>query len=85
MRLLKHHQPDIVIKRLPDTFIPKVFLFVQQLRLSTILAVAFHDGSLEFRNRISMEILEHNNVREQVSGLSQVGFGYVQDTPRTNH
>ena len=50
--------------------------------MSTTLAIAFHDGSVEFRDRISMGLLAQNNIRENVSGLSEVGFQYTEEIPR---
>ena len=73
---------EVAVKRLPDTYIPKVFLHVQQLRLSTILAIAFSDGSIEVRDRHTMEVIAQDNVVEQVSGLGQVGFEFPQDRHR---
>ena len=73
---------EVAIKRLPDAYIPKVFLHVQQLRLSTILAIAFSDGSIEVRDRHTMEILAQDNVVEQVSGLGQIGFEFPQERHR---
>ena len=70
------------MKRLPDKFIPKVFLYVQQMRMSTILAIAFSDGSIEVRDRITMELVEQDNVKEKVSSMGQVGFEFPVDGPR---
>ncbi|KAG7006694.1 hypothetical protein G7Y79_00013g034660 [Physcia stellaris] len=70
---------EVTVKRLPDTFIPKIFLSVQQLQLSTILAIAYSDGSIEVRDRLTMEIVQQDNVLEQVSGLGQIGFEFPQE------
>lgn len=70
------------MKRLPDAFIPKVFLYVQQMRLSTVLAIALCDGSIEVRDRITMEVVKQDNVNEKVSSLGQVGFEFPIDGPR---
>ena len=73
---------EVAVKRLSDTYIPKVFLHVQQLRLSTILAIAFGDGSIEVRDRHTMEVVAPDNLVEQVSGLDQIGFEFPQDSKR---
>lgn len=70
------------MKRLQDKYIPKVFLYVQQMRMSTILAIAFSDGSLEVRDRITMELVEKDDIKEKVSSLGQVGFEFPIDGPR---
>ena len=77
-------QMDVTVKRLPDTFIPKIFLSVQQMRLSTLLAIAFSDGSVEFRDRITMELIARDNIRKQISGLGQIGFEFPQSESRTS-
>lgn len=64
------------MKSLRDTFIPKVFLHVQQLRLSTLLAIAYSDGSIEVRDRLTMDTVAQDNVYEQVAGLGQIGFEF---------
>ena len=79
---LNEEQIEVAVKRLPDTFIPKVFLYVQQMRLSTVLAIAFCDGSIEIRDRITMELVKRDNVNEKVSSLGQVGFEFPVDGPR---
>ena len=50
--------------------------------MSTTLAIAFHDGSVEFRDRITMGLLAQNNIRENVSGISEAGFKYTEGIPR---
>ncbi|KAL8822394.1 MAG: hypothetical protein Q9191_006872 [Dirinaria sp. TL-2023a] len=62
-------QVDVTVKRLPDTFIPKIFLSVQQMRLSTLLAIAFTDGSVEIRDRITMELIARDNIHKQIAVL----------------
>ena len=79
---LNKEQIEVAVKRLPDTFIPKVFLYVQQMRLSTVLAIAFSDGSIETRDRITMELIRQDNVNEKVSSLGQVGFEFPTEGPR---
>lgn len=52
------------------------------MRLSTILSIAFHDGTVEFRDRLTMEILPQSNILEEVFGLGQIGYEFVPDTLR---
>jgi len=52
------------------------------MRLSTILAIAFHDGTVELRDRLTMEILPQDNISEEVFGLGPIGFEFVPDTLR---
>jgi len=52
------------------------------MRLSTILAIAYYDGTVEFRDRLTMDILPQNDIREEVFSLGQIGFEFVPDTPR---
>ena len=73
---------ETVVRRLTDTFIPKTFMSVQQVRLSTLLEIAFSDGSIELRDRITMDIVLQDNIVEKVSGLCQVGFDFPRDGHR---
>ena len=70
------------MKRLPDTFTPKIFLYVQQMRLSTILAIAYSDGSIEIRDRLTMDVIDQDNVEEKVTGFGHIGFEIPNDDHR---
>lgn len=54
------------------------------MRLSTLLVIAFHDGSIEIRDRITMEIVAPDNVQKQISGLGNLGFEFPHSPPRAS-
>ena len=50
---------------------------MQQLNVGTILAFLFSDGSVEFRDRTTLDILGTDQNNDQIASLPQIGFGFV--------
>ena len=48
---------------------------LQHLNLSTVLAMMYNDGVIEFRDSQSLEILPPDE-EGQISGLGQIGFAF---------
>ena len=68
------------LKRADNIRIERTVLQVYQLNLSTMLAFAFSDGSIEFRAR-SLEYLAIDEGMNKASGLVQVGFMFRETEP----
>ncbi len=54
-----------------------LLLSVQEACLSTVLAMTYSDGTIEFRDRTSVDILPRDDSTKQVSSMSQVGFEFA--------
>ena len=67
-------QSDVNLRRLRDVRIEKVLINIQQLNLSTVIATAYSDGCVDFRDRTTLEILPSDDKTRQVSSLGQIGF-----------
>lgn len=61
--------------------INRLLLSIQEVSLSTVLAMKFSDGTIEFRDRSSMTVLGRDDVDKQISSLSQVGFDFLDVGP----
>ncbi len=59
----------------------KIFLAVHSVSLDRILCFLYSDGSIEYRDRISLsEIYAEGNL-ERFSHLAQIGFSFQDDEP----
>ena len=54
---------------------PKALLSVQQVNSSTVLAMMYSDGCIEFRDSQSLEIKPPDE-EGQISSLGQIGFAF---------
>lgn len=71
------HKSEISFKRLDDVVINRLLLSVQDACLSTILALTYSDGTIEFRDRTGVGILARDDISKQVSSMYQVGFDFA--------
>ena len=55
---------------------PRILLGIHQINFSTILAMMYSDGSVEYRDRMSMETFSQD-ARNEFSTLGQTGFDTV--------
>ena len=60
--------------------VSKTLLGVHQINMSSILLLMYSDGSIEYRDRSSMDTLP-KNVRDHFSTLGQVGFDNLARKP----
>ncbi|KAL9116271.1 MAG: hypothetical protein Q9187_007206, partial [Circinaria calcarea] len=74
---------EATLKRLDDVHNDRVLIHIQQLSLSSILAMAYSDGSIEFRDRVTLLCLPDDE-SEAISSLGQSGFGF-SDTQSCLH
>ncbi len=74
-------QNEYCLRRVDDTLIPKTLLAIQQINVSTVLAMMFSDGSVEFRDRTTMQILSPDENEDQISSLYQIGFNFLGARP----
>ena len=70
-------QNEVTLKRLPDRQVTRTLLGVQQVNVSTIFALLFSDGTVEFRDRLLFESLKSDENENQISSLPQIGFGFL--------
>lgn len=59
----------------------KVALAVQTMNLGKVVFIAYHDSSVEYRDRTTMAETFNDNNLNRVWHLSQIGFTYAEDDP----
>jgi mediator of RNA polymerase II transcription subunit 16 len=72
------------MKRLPEIPLHSVVLAFYPLWYSMILAYCYSDGTIELRNRATMEIIAPDYNTETVTSLSQAGFAFPTLEPSLN-
>ncbi|MCJ1321765.1 mediator complex subunit [Xylographa vitiligo] len=70
--------------RLQDVRIDHVAIDLQQILLSSTIAVAYSDGSVDFRDRFTMQNMAIDEEPDKTTSLIQVGFGFQDTDPCLN-
>ncbi|KAI9671992.1 MAG: mediator complex subunit [Trizodia sp. TS-e1964] len=65
----------LTLARQADVHVDKVVVSMQPLKVGTSFALAYSDGTIEFRNRC-MEVIVHDKDYRAISSMSQVGFAF---------
>jgi len=65
------------LTRLDDVVLPKVVLSTMVTNFETCLVIAFSDGTIEFRDRETLDMILPDGSDSHVSGLPQAGFTYL--------
>ena len=74
-------QTQICVRRADDILIPKTLLTVQEVNVSTVLTMVFSDGSVESRDRMTLQVLAPDENDDQISSLYQIGFNFLGARP----
>jgi mediator of RNA polymerase II transcription subunit 16 len=72
-------QQNLDLRRMNDTIVRKAILAVERINSSTTIAIAYGDGSIEFRDRVSMTPITPNEDFNRVSSMPQAGFTFPTD------
>ncbi len=69
------------LARADDVFVPKALLAIDHLNVNTVLAMMYSDGSVEFRDRTTMNVLSPDENDNKISSLHQIGFNFTGGRP----
>lgn len=69
-------QEVTALVRLQDIRVENVAIDVQQINLNTTVAVVYSDGSVDLRDRVTMQHLTPDEGNDKVTSLAQVGFSF---------
>ncbi|KAM0626137.1 hypothetical protein ACHAPW_008456 [Verticillium nonalfalfae] len=69
------------LKRLDPVFINKVIVGMQTIHFGKAVCIAFSDGSVEYRDRFTMQETYNELSLDRVMTLNQVGFTFAEGTP----
>lgn len=65
-----------------DSFtVNKIFLIIQQINYGKVILLAYSDGSIEYRDRATMQVTFNDGDLDRVWHLSQIGFTYADEEP----
>jgi mediator of RNA polymerase II transcription subunit 16, fungi type len=69
------------LKKLEPIILNKIIVGIHTMHFGKTICLALHDGTLQYRDRITMEELYTTISPERVSVLNQVGFQQSEETP----
>ena len=58
----------------------KTLVSLQQVNVGTALVMNYSDGSVEFRDRVTLDLLPRDG-NDRISSLAQVGFSFPAKGP----
>jgi len=69
------------LKKLEPVVIPKIIISIHVMELGRVVCFAFSDGTLQYRDRVTMNEVytEHNTL--SIMHPSQIGFHFTNETP----
>ncbi len=59
----------------------KVLTWLETIQLDRVLVLGYSDGSIEFRDRLSLDEITTMGSPERFNHLTQIGFGFGQSEP----
>lgn len=69
------------LRKLESIVIPKIILSIHTMQLGQVVCFAFSDGTVQYRDRLTMnEIYNEPNIN-RIMALSQVGFQFAEESP----
>ncbi|KAK3330204.1 mediator complex subunit 16-domain-containing protein [Apodospora peruviana] len=69
------------LRKLESIAVPKIIVSISMLQLGKVICFTFSDGTVQYRDRLTMnEVYNEHNVNSIMS-LHQVGFQFTNDTP----
>ncbi|GAB1311111.1 Mediator of RNA polymerase II transcription subunit 16 [Madurella fahalii] len=77
-----HAPPNMTrLRKLDPIIIPKIVMAVHTIQLGRILCFAFSDGSVQYRDRFTMNEVYNGLNPSSIMSPLQAGFHFVNDTP----
>ncbi|KAI9801030.1 MAG: hypothetical protein M1825_003565 [Sarcosagium campestre] len=75
----KKNPQSLDLKRLEDIRAESIAISIHQISASDIFAVAYSDGTIEYRHRQGMSVVAVEEQADRIFSLSQVGFAFPAD------
>ena len=72
------------LKKLESFTVNKIFIALETMNLGKVIFLAYADGSVEYRDRVTMAETFNDGDLDRVWHLSQIGFSYPEDDPCTS-
>lgn len=69
------------LRKLEPIIINKVVVNIQTMQFGKVICIAFSDGSVEYRDRSTMDEIYNETNLERIMTLNQIGFTFAEDLP----
>jgi len=71
----------VYLKKLESFTVNKIIIALETMNIGKVLFLAYADGSVEYRDRLTMTETFNDGDLDRVWHLSQIGFSYPNDDP----
>ena len=78
---LTRRQPWARLRKLEPIVVPKIVVAIHVMQFSKVLCFAFSDGTVQYRDRFTMNEIYHEQDMNRIMNPLQVGFQYEPETP----
>ncbi|KAK3996902.1 hypothetical protein QBC44DRAFT_355200 [Cladorrhinum sp. PSN332] len=69
------------LRKLDPVVVPKVILAVNQTQLGKVICFSFSDGTVQYRDRVTMSEVYNEESTDAITSPHQAGFQFANDTP----
>lgn len=69
------------LKKLDSIIVPKIIISIHTMHLGKVICFAFSDGTVQYRDRVTMAEVYNERNLDSIMTLHQVGFQFTNDTP----
>ncbi|KAK3694565.1 mediator complex, subunit Med16 [Podospora appendiculata] len=69
------------LRKLDPIIVPKIVVSIHTMQLGRVICFAFSDGTVQYRERFTMNEVFNDRNANTISSLHQVGFQYTNPTP----
>ena len=78
-------QPLVRLRKLEPIVFNKIVVSLHAIQYGKVICIAFSDGTLQYRDRFTMDEIYHEIDVNRIMALPQVGFRYPKSTACTWH
>jgi hypothetical protein len=73
------------LRKLDPIVLPKIVVTVNTIQFGRVLCFAFSDGTVQYRDRFTMNEVYNEQSIDSITSPLQVGFRFTNDTPCEQH
>lgn len=70
------------LRKLDPIVIPKIIISIHPMQLGQVVCFAFSDGTVQYRDRLTMDEIYNEPNIDRIMALNQVGFQFGEESPR---
>lgn len=73
--------PLIALRKRTPIIINKIIISIETLMHGKIICIGFSDGTIQYRDRLTMAEIYHEEHQSHITTLQQAGFNFTDDKP----